>query len=308
MKCVRITIETAPVVMFSQKATGGVGDSAQERKRKLLKLSCLPVSLFPQLTDGSMTLPDWFALASDCGLNGVDISMSFLHSHAAAYLRQMREMLEAQPLPVVMCTTYPDFTHPDREQRRRELLYFLSDMALCSQLGIEYLRVLAGQAHPETNVDDGIRWAVENIRRCADYADTLGIKLVYEDHGKPGAWDYIDMTFQPERFLRVVDGIWDTPVGINFDIGNIVAAGEDPLPVLEKVCPKVETIHVTDMAAWGRFEPVAIGTGVVPLKDSFHYLKANGFGGWVSIEEASGRGETGIREAVAYTRRLWDEA
>lgn len=273
-----------------------------------MKLSCLPVSLFSDIIDKKMPLGDWFDLAQSCGLDGVDISMNFIQCHSATYIKNMRKLFDSKPLPVVMCTTYPDFTHPDKAQRERELYYFIADIALCKELGIQYLRVLAGQAHPETAIDDGIRWAVENIRRCADYADRMGVKLVYEDHGKPGAWDYIDMTFPPELFLRVVDGIWDTSVGINFDIGNITAAGADPVPILKQILPKVETIHVTDMAALGKFAPVLIGTGVVPLKECFHVLKEGGFDKWVCIEEASYTGEAGIRAAVNTTRKLWEEA
>lgn len=273
-----------------------------------MKLSCLPVSLFQGIIDHQIPLERWFDLAQECGLDGVDISMNFLQCHSATYVKKMRALFDSKPLPVVMCTTYPDFTHPSKEQREREVAYFKADIALCKELGIEYLRILAGQAHPETKIDDGIRWAVENIRRCADYADRMGVKLVYEDHGKPGAWDYIDMTFPPELFLRVVDGIWDTSVGINFDIGNIVAAGVDPIPVMKQIMPKIETIHVTDMEAYGKFAPVLIGTGVVPLKESFKVLKENGFDKWVSIEEASFTGEDGIRKAVEVTRKLWEEA
>ena len=273
-----------------------------------MRLSCLPVSLFEPLISGKMPLEDWFTLAESAGLDGVDLSMNMLQCHSAVYVRTMRERFAAQKLPVVMVTTYPDFTNPDPVQRRRELAYFKADIDLTDALGIPYLRVLAGQAHPGVNPDDGINWAIENIRACAEYADQTGVTLVYEDHGKPGAWDYIDMTFQPDRFLRVVEGIKDTSVGINFDIGNIVAAGEEPVPIIEKILPKIRTIHVTDMAAYGKFEPVLIGTGAAPLKESFRALKEGGFDGWVCIEEASFTGEDGIRKAAKTTRELWESA
>jgi len=273
-----------------------------------MKISCLPVSLFSEIIGGKIPLAEWFEIASRSGLDGADISMNFIQGHCATYLNSLRKIIKSSPLPLVMCTTYPDFTHPDPDQRERELAYVTSDIAVCSELGIPYLRVLAGQKHPDTKIDDGIRYAIDYLRKAAQVADRFGVKLLYEDHAKPGAWDYIDMTFPPELFLRVVDGIWDTSIGINFDTGNIVAFGADPVPIIKKVLPKIETIHVTDMAKYGEFSPVLIGTGVVPLKECFKTLKEGGFDNWLCIEEASNQGIDGVRKATENTRRLWNEA
>ena len=273
-----------------------------------MKVSCLPVSLFSDINSGKMSLEQWLRAAPSLNLDGVDISMMFVKDHTAAYLEQLQKLLEETGISVIMATTYPDFTHPDKRQREREFLYFTRDIALCSQLGIPYLRVLAGQAHPETSVKDGICWAIDGIRRSADIADRLGVKLLYEDHSKPGAWNYVDFSYPPEIFLQIMDGIWDTSVGLNFDTGNLVAYGQDPLPILKQVLPKVETIHVTDMAEYGKFSPVLIGTGVTPNAACFRYLKENGWDKWLCIEEASFMGLPGIRQAVENTRKIWQEA
>jgi sugar phosphate isomerase/epimerase len=272
-----------------------------------MKVSCLPVSLFPALSGGQMSLADWCGAAKECGLDGIDISMSFLSSHAPAYLDGVKDALEKAGAQVVMATAYPDFTHPQKRQREREMAYFVRDIALCSELGIPYLRVLAGQAHPETAVRDGVRWAIENIRNASNVADRYGVQLLYEDHSKPGAWKHADFSYPPDIFLEIADGIWDTSAGINFDTANIAAYGQDPLPILEKVLPKVETVHVSDIKEYGSFSPVAIGTGAVPLRAIFQYLKRNGFDKWLCIEEASFQGIRGIAEAARTVRRMWDE-
>ncbi|MGI6298520.1 MAG: hypothetical protein ACOX1T_04905 [Saccharofermentanales bacterium] len=49
--------------------------------------------------------------------------------------------------------------------------------------------------------------------------------MLYEDHAKPSAWDYIDFSYPPDIFLAVYEGIKDTGIKINFDIGNITAYG-----------------------------------------------------------------------------------
>ena len=54
------------------------------------------------------------------------------------------------------------------------------------------------------------------------------------------------------------------------------------------------------------FSPTVIGTGVTPNRAVFRYLKENGFDGWLCIEEASGHGLDGIRNAYQDVKDLWE--
>ena len=273
-----------------------------------VKISCLPVSLFSEIMSGAMTVPKWAAEAKKMGLDGFDISVMFLKNHTPVYLRTLKEQLAETGLPIAMACTYPDFSHPDPVQRKRELDYLKYDIAICSELGVRNLRVLAGQAHPGLDLSRGVAQAVEGLRAAAVTAEEYGVQLVYEDHAKPGAWDYIDFSYPPEIFLEVAEGLKGTAVGINFDTANIVAAGGDVTDVLNRVIDRVKTIHVADTRTFGVFDPVLIGTGAVPMKEIFSMLKANGFDGWLCIEEASNTGLSGVRRAVENTRAIWQEA
>ena len=271
-----------------------------------MKISCLPVSLFDTICSGGMSVPQWAREAKAIGFDGFDISSMFIQNHTPAYLRPLGEAIAETGMPIAMMTTYPDFTHPDPVQRRREQDYLARDIAVASQLGVEHVRVLAGQAHPEMGVDEGVDLAIQGLHRAAEVADAYGVRLVYEDHAKPGAWDYIDFSYPPELFLRIAQGVRDTSVGINYDTGNITAAGGDTLAVLEQVIDRVVTVHVSDMAEKGTFRPVAIGTGAVPNREIFRRLKQFGFDGWLCIEECSGQGLAGIAQAYRFVRDTWD--
>jgi len=273
-----------------------------------MKVSCLPVSLFSDIAQGRVSLKDWAEAQERMGLDGIDVSMVFFTGHTPVCLRQTAETFQKAGARIVMATTYPDFTHPDALQREREAAYFIRDVAICSQLNIPYIRCLAGQAHPGVSVESGVRWAVEGIRRCAGAADRMGVTMLYENHTKPGAWDYVDFSHPTEIFLAIAEAIRDTSVRINFDTANTLVYGDDPLSVLPAVIDRVETVHVADVSEKGRLSPVTIGTGIVPLREIFALLKRQGFDGWLCIEEASGRGFEGIREAVRNVRALWEQA
>lgn len=273
-----------------------------------MKISCLPVSLFGDICSGNLSLPEWAKIAKDIGYDGFDISIMFLKNRTPTYLSGLRRQLEEVGLPMVMMTTYPDFTHPDATQRERELLHLQSDVALCSEIGVRYLRILAGQAHPEPSRQDCVDWTVEAFHAVDRCAKRFGVNLVFENHGKPGAWDLVDFTYDPQNFLEICRRIRDTGIRVNFDTGNITAFGGDPMDILPQVLDLVETIHVTDMRQRGVFSPTRIGTGVTPNERVFQYLKANGFDKWLCIEEASNRGVEGIRDAYRYVKDLWERA
>jgi len=274
-----------------------------------MKISCLSVSLFPKILSGEMTIKEYATFCKDLNLDGFDLGIVQLKNHTPKYINGLKEEIKEVGLPLVMITTYPDFTHPDPLQREREIEYLRHDIALASNLGAKFLRITAGQAHPRMPVNKGIDLVVDYFHQIAPVADQFGVKLVFEDHSKPGAWDYMDFSNPPDIFLSIAEQIKDTSIGVNFDTANILVAGEDrTLEVLEKVYDQVETIHVAETATKGKMDPVLLGTGIVPIKEVFSLLKQKGFGGWLCIEEWGSMGTEGVEKAVAYTKKTWEEA
>jgi sugar phosphate isomerase/epimerase len=271
-----------------------------------MKVSCLPVSLFKSMQDGEISIKEWAQLARRCGLDAIDLSIILVKNHTPVLLGQIREALEKENMGITMITTYPDFSHPCPMQRERELEYLRHDIAVASQIGAKYLRILAGQAHPETKVEEGKSWVVEYFMQASVIADKYGVMLLYENHSKPGAWTYTDFSLPTPIFLEIFERTRDTSIRINFDTGNTLVFGDDPVPVLEKVMDRVETIHIADNSTRGKLSPVVIGTGIVPFKEIFKCLKRHAFDGWLCIEEASNTGEPGVRSAVEYVRKTWD--
>ena len=75
-----------------------------------MKLSCLPVSLYPELSAGTRTLADWFRFAAELGLDGADVSVVHLASTEADYLRTLRSQATDAGVQIAMLVTYADFT------------------------------------------------------------------------------------------------------------------------------------------------------------------------------------------------------
>ena len=273
-----------------------------------MKLSCLPVSLYDGIFTGKSTVADWIQLGAELGLDAVDFSIKFFPKRDAETIKNTRTALENFSIEPCMLACYCDFTHPDAAQRAQELTDLKADIGLAKALGVKFIRVTAGQNHPGTEREVGVRWVTDGFRRALDEAEKHGITLAYENHTKGAPWDYWDFSQPTEIFLEILDALADTPLGVCFDTANPLVLGEDVLALLEKVIQRTVVLHIFDLRAVRAFEPVRVGTGASPIPQIFSRLRQTGYDGWLSIEEASRSGQEGFRQSIAYVRETWEQA
>ncbi|MCC6455109.1 MAG: TIM barrel protein [Caldilineaceae bacterium] len=270
-----------------------------------MKLSCLPVSLYPELSAGTRTLADWFNFAAELGLDGADISVVHLASTDTGYLQTLRGQATDVGIQIAMLVTYADFTHPDAAERARQTDELRRYIDVAAALGTPYIRVTAGQAHPGLVREEAIEWAVAGLTASLDHAAARGVTLAYENHTKGYAWTYNDFSQPSDIFLEIVARTEGTGLRLLFDTANTLATGDDPLRVLAQVKERVSVIHTNDIARVGHFEPVLLGAGVSPIVPIYQMLREHGFDGWISVEEASKTGEEGFRRAIPYADQAW---
>jgi len=177
------------------------------------------------------------------------------------------------------------------------------DFETAACLGADLIRLTAGQNYPGISRDDGIKWVLEGLNKAEIISKKYPVNVVFENHGKPGIWDYTDFAHDKDIFLAIVKKIESMNIGINFDTANPVINGYSPIDLLKKIIHKVVSIHAADNMVYGKIQPVIIGKGIVPFNDIFKYLVSAQFNGWICIEEASGCKEKGVKEAVTYIKK-----
>lgn len=273
-----------------------------------MKLSCLPVSLYDGIFTGKSTVADWIRFGAELGLDAVDFSIKFFPRRDEKITNITRTILAKRGVEACMLACYSDFTHPDETQRAQALTELKADIALAKTLGAKFVRVTAGQNHPGTEREDGVRWVVDGFRHALDEAEKHGITLAYENHTKGAPWQYWDFSQPSEIFLEILDALLDTPLGVCFDTANPLVLNEDVLKLLDKVIDRVVVLHVFDMCEAGTFEPVRVGTGAAPILQIFSRMQQVNYDGWLSIEEASRQGKQGFEESIRYVRQAWQQA
>jgi sugar phosphate isomerase/epimerase len=146
----------------------------------------------------------------------------------------------------------------------------------CGVLGTRLVRIMSYPSGALDEVEWGRR-AGERLRELARRAEDHGLVLAHENCAG-WAGDRAD------RMLDLVTGIGSPALRLLFDIGNGVAHGYRPLPMLREIVPYVVHVHVKDAVADGGVAFVAPGCGHADVAGCLRVLERHGYGGVLSIE------------------------
>jgi len=268
------------------------------------KLAAFPKAFMQAMCkDGTMTVSEWIALASDLDVDGLEWYAGFLEMEDETNWSRFRREVEddGKVIPMMCCS--PDFTHPDAAFRQREIAKQKRWIDMTHALGGQYCRVLSGQRRPELSIDQGVQLAADSIQECLPHAVDKGITLIIENHYKDDFWEYPEFAQKMDVFCQLVDAIDHPNFGVNYDPSNTYLAGEDPLELLKRVSHRVVTMHASDRyliegtiedlrreegGATGyakRLSHGEIGKGLNDYDAIFTELTRVGFDGWISIED-----------------------
>jgi sugar phosphate isomerase/epimerase len=270
--------------------------------------------------DGSMRVSEWIELSGRLDLDGLEWYAGFLEMADQRNWARFRMEVEQQGRSIPMLCCSPDFTHPDPLFRKKEIARQKAWIDMTRILGGSYCRVLSGQRRPGLSRELGLELAAESIQDCLSYASDLGITLVLENHYKDDFWDYPEFAQQGETFCKLVEAIDHPCFGVNFDPSNAWLAGESPLDLLQRILPRVRTMHASDRyLEGGSLEELRlleagspgyarilkhgeIGKGLNDYDAIFTALRGAGFDGWISIEDGvDGIGQ--LARSVSFLRQ-----
>jgi sugar phosphate isomerase/epimerase len=283
------------------------------------RISVFPKCYFDELVDGRMDYVSWIHDAATLGGEGVEHYDEFFGSPAPADVEPVLEaMRETGQITSMLCFS-PNFTHPDPDERARQVERQKVAIDLSVRLGTRYCRTLTGQRYPDLERGEGIRRAVECIKRSIEYAEKHDVILCLENHYKVGDWLYPEFAQMEDVFLDVVDQIHSSHFGIQYDPSNAVVGGFDPIAFLEKIKDRVVTMHASDryLVPGATIDEIRASDGTVGYPDKlrhgetgkgmndydaiFRILSDVGFSGWISVEDGM-NGLDELRRSVEFLK------
>ena len=267
------------------------------------KLAAFPKGFIKQLVSGQMSIFEWIKLADELRVDGLEFYNNFADVKDSKTWSTVRKAVEETGMVIPMMCASPDFTIPDPLLRKQEVEKEIYAIEMSAALGAKYCRVLSGQRRKDVTKEEGMNYVVDSINACIPTAEKLGITLIIENHYKDDFWTEPEFAQMMDVFVDLVSRIDSKSFGVNYDPSNVIAAGEEPLELLEKIKHRVVTMHASDRyLANGTIEDLrkaeggsagyvsffkhgVIGKGLNDYDAIFKTLKDVGFDSWISIED-----------------------
>jgi sugar phosphate isomerase/epimerase len=268
------------------------------------RISVFPKCYFDQLVRGERNYVEWIHDAATLGGEGVEHYDEFFPSYDERDVAPVMEaMAQTGQISSMLCFS-PNFTHPDAEERRRQVERQKRAIDLSARIGARYCRTLSGQKYPDLSIAEGVARAADCIRESIDYAVKRDVVLCLENHYKVGDWIYPEFAQQEEPFLALLDAVGESShFGVQYDPSNAVVGGFDPIAFLERIADRVVTMHASDryLVPGTTLDEIRVQDGTVGYPDKlrhgetgkgtndydaiFERLHRAGFTGWISVED-----------------------
>ena len=147
--------------------------------------------------------------------------------------------------PTSLVCFSPDFTHPDADERARQVERQKAAIDLTAAARRPSLPHAQRPALSGMTRGEGSRGR-SRASRSIEYAEQRGVVLCMENHYKDGTWRYPEFAQPEDIFLEIIERIDSPAFGVQYDPSNATVGGFDPVAFLEKVKHRVVSMHASD--------------------------------------------------------------
>lgn len=275
-------------------------------KLSLSMYSCLRAVQARQLD--LMGFVDYAAAQDVAGVELLDI----FWSDAERELPQVKRRIADAGLEMAVYSISNNFIQPEAGARAAELVALKRGVDIALELGVDMLRVFSGSARDDVSEDEGEAWILEGLSAGAAYAETRGVTLALENHGR--------FAGRSDQVRAIIERVGSPALRVNFDTGNFVPIGQDPVEAARELADRVALVHLKDIrlahedeaghvfaGADGRMlTGSVIGAGLVDLAGLRAVLDGAGYEGWWSLEYEGSEEplQIGVPRSLAAARAL----
>jgi L-ribulose-5-phosphate 3-epimerase len=248
--------------------------------------SIIPVGIYEKALPADRSWEKRLEAASSAGYDFVELSVDESDERlsrltwTASERAELRKAIKNTGVPILTMGVSGHRKFPlgsaSRETRDRavDILYRAIDFA--SDIGVKTIQVMGYDVFYEVSSNETQKRYLDGLKLGAKRAATAGVMLGVEN---------VDVEFSESiekvmQIVREVDSPW---VNTYPDMGNIVAAGFDPVQQLRFGKGHIVAIHVKD-ATPGVYRGVVFESGEVPFKSVFQTLAEIGFWGPMVVE------------------------
>ncbi|MEU6012480.1 sugar phosphate isomerase/epimerase family protein [Streptomyces sp. NPDC047515] len=227
---------------------------------------------FSTLGVPGMPMADVVRLAAEHGYQGVELRAHPEEPvHPGLSAPERTHVVEEFKKGGVEILTVAGYVRAAAEGDDRPVLDELAGLVeLAHDLGAQHVRVFPGGGDQDPAAADAT--AARRLGAVAAHAADRGVRILLETHDSHRAGADV---------ARIVGTVGHRQVGALWDIMHTWLAGEEPATSHAALAPHLAYVQVKDIASAQDTEPLALGAGVLPLRDCLDTLDP---GSWVCWE------------------------
>ena len=168
-----------------------------------------------------------------------------------------------------------DFSAGEQSQMEETALRFMKEH------GYERLLLVPGLM-PDGAAPEERDAARQRIAAFTEKAAVQGVKVMVEDYDNARS-----LCYNTERIDSLLAR--SAELGIVFDTGNFLFAGEDALESYAHFRDRIGHVHLKDRVAPDDMHCVPAGSGCIPIAQIVRDLVATGYTGWLTVEQYGSR-------------------
>ena len=189
----------------------------QSNSKARLRAGLVAYSFRKQLEAHKLSYEDLIRYVADIGLEGLDTTVYWFPDTSDHFLATLRSTAYKNGVSLYSAAARVRLCQPTPELRAAEVENAKKWVDVAEKIGAGHVRVFGGAIPKGATEAQAIPWAVEVLKRAAEYAGTKGIVLGVEDDGGLSA------TAEPTvEIVKQADTPW---AGINLDTGNFPRNG-----------------------------------------------------------------------------------
>ena len=276
-----------------------------------MRLSVSMWSVVSAVKAGRIDLMGFIDLAAAQGVAGVEL-LDFFWSDAERELPPVKARIADAGLEVAVYSLGNNFIQPEAGARRQELEDLRRGVDIALELGVDLLRVFSGNAREGVSQEQGVEWILEGLAAGAAYAESRGVTLALENHGR--------FAGRSDQVRDIIKQVGSPALRVNFDTGNFLLVGQDPVEAARELAEWVVLVHLKDIRFADADESgfvferpdgqlltgSVVGEGLVDLAGVMAVLREAGYDGWLSLEYEGAEDPVvlGVPRSLAAARRL----
>ena len=279
-----------------------------------MKLGVSMYSYLRAVKDGRLDIAKFIHEAKRIGADGVEL-LDFFYTDVEADRARAMIALQETGLVCGVFSVAQNFAKLSQDERKAQEAKVVFGVDEAVKFGAKTVRVFAGDVSEGITFDQAREWIIEGLTSVANYAQSKGVRLALENHGK--------LAGRSEQVRGIIDDVRDLcghdALGANPDTGNFQLVGQKSDEAIKDVAPYAYMVHFKDFKSkpdgWDgytfkaldgtEFVGTVIGEGEVDLRSCVAALKESGFDGWLNLEfEGEGDPIVDVEKSFRNTERL----